>query len=321
MTTAQHHQAASLSALDMLWHTVENSPVPKALTDPLPFELPPGAHNGGADDSDSDEDEPGLWYRGMEWLEQLARTRATQRHLAKYSPQGDMLFPEEYIVRLMEKEEREWREWNQHTQGGRASAMSHVAAAGGGGGGNVRGVMGDVDDDDLVDDDDYPSSYGAHSHLQPSTSSMRHQQPQYSYAAAVASAANHSDAMQRIEDVGALTTSSHANQDVVMYDESGQAFDVYGPAFDAYHPEASQFDPRSGLMTTPPVLAHPGQGGGLVSSSSPSAATSSSEPSFVPPGSHAQAGVSFPDPSPSPSLSAFQSYEGFGGHNYSADRL
>ena len=58
-------------------------------------------------------------------------------------------------------------------------------------------------------------------------------------------------------------------------------------------PPLSQFDSRSGLMTTP------------------ASATSSSSvvPSFVP--TSLSPGV----PSPSPSnLSAFQSYEGFGGH-------
>lgn len=290
------HQAASLDALQTLWNTLENSPLTRALSEPLPFELPPG-HNAGADDSDS-EDEPGQWYRGMEWLHQLRQARAIQRHLTKYSPQGDMLFPEEYITSLIEKEEREWREWDQHTRA--THAVGSTA--------DDVNIIGE-DDDDLDEMAHYNPNSQPNYNVRPHQSSSSSHS---SYAAAVASAGKHSD-VQRIEDVGALT-SSHANQDV-MYDESGQAFDAmdnayYDPAH-FYHPEASQFDPRSGLMTTPPIIAHNSGGvGGFDSSSSAAGST------FV--GPLPQAGA--PSPSSSPNLSAFQSYEGFGGHPYAPDR-
>jgi hypothetical protein len=263
----RQQQAASADVLHSLWKALENSPLPKALSDPLPFELPPGH---GKDDSDS-EDEPGTWYQGLEWLESLRRARDIQRHLVKFSHQGDMLFPDEYISHMISREENEWREWEQN----RVAASTDVH------------TIGEEDDDDYDDDDiEDVHHYG---------SAANPQRPRRSYAAAAASSAKKT----RIEDVGALS-STHANQDV-MYDESGQSFDIgasfYNPqTIGDYHPSSSQFDSRSGLMTTP------------------GAATSSSS---------LPVGGSVPSPSSSPNLSAFQSYEGFGGHwaaSHSTDR-
>lgn len=311
-------QAASLEALHSLWNALENSPLPKALTDPLPFEVPPHQHQPQGAGSEGDEEGPGPWYRGLEWLSHLHRERAIQRHLVRFSNQGDLLFPEEYIALILDREEREWREW-EHQQQSRyqhhqySSSTGGHAAAGGGvhhqsgsshhqyspqHGVNMVNYMGEDDEDDENDEDDVDDiddDYGGHYNqagqrrayaagpgASPSAASLA--SPHYSGASSGAGGGSSAKKTRLGHYDANLSTT---NADFLMYDESGQPFDV-AYAHDDYQPASSQYDPRSGFMTTPPASAN-------VPSTS---------------GSNLPAGAPSPSSSPS-SLSAFQRYEGF----------
>ena len=139
---SQHVATASMDdVLHTLWKALESSPLPKALSDPLPFELPPGMARMTATAKMS----LACGTRASNGSIRCTGGGPFQRHLMKFSHQGDMLFPEEYITHMIDKEEREWREWEQS----RAAISTDV---------NTIGKDDDDDDDDDIEDVHYPNA-------------------------------------------------------------------------------------------------------------------------------------------------------------------
>lgn len=300
------------------WGALEESPLAKALATPLPFELALLGHEGGGSPgSESDEEGPGPWCRGLQWLDQLHRTRAIQRHLVRFSDQGDVLFPEDYVALIIDREEREWREWEHQEQ---TRHLHYAANVGQHPQRSMVNYLGDEDDDDDDDEDDDDGD-DPRCDIPPETllSDPHHQRLPSSYAQALAGLppkTSSSSTAQGMDDVdggdasfettrlskkkrlvmdgslseaGAGVYADRDEDDLVMYNESGRPFAVYGG--DDYHPASSQYDPRTGFMT---ASASPREGGAPPSANLPATPSSPSN------------------------RSAFQHYEDFG--HWTTDR-